>query len=145
MHGSRPDPAKARVGLEAMLVAGVEILTSPEAEIFVRFIMREQTAPTEAFTIIYDGVIRPLFDRVELLLQMASAVQLEPQDLKLRTTMLVGQLLHFRVCRATVLRNMGWSDIGPSERALILKAARNTLEAVLSHDDSPSDYREPSA
>ncbi|MDF7777207.1 CerR family C-terminal domain-containing protein [Sphingomonas sp. AOB5] len=125
------DPAAARAALQGILGAAVAIMTRDETEAFARFIIREQAEPTEAFNILYDGVMGPASDRVCALLQCAAGGRLDPAEARLRTLMLIGQVLMFRVCRATVLRGMGWSDIGPAEQIAIRRIATDHLDAIL--------------
>tara|TARA_R110000782_G_scaffold117364_2_gene207551 strand:- start:26794 stop:27507 length:714 start_codon:yes stop_codon:yes gene_type:complete len=128
---SAPDPQGAREGLYAMQTAAISMLTRRDVEAYARFIIGEQADRTEAFDILYNELMEPLCVHVSMLLRMASGGRLDEQGGRLRATMLIGQLFMFRLCRATVLRNMGWSDIGEEERVLLLQAARAHLDTML--------------
>jgi TetR/AcrR family transcriptional regulator, regulator of cefoperazone and chloramphenicol sensitivity len=126
-----PDPMMAREGLRAMQEAAIGMLTNNEVEAHARFIIGEQADQSEAFTVLYDELMEPLFAHVARLMQMATGGWLDEQGARLRATMFIGQLFLFRVCRASVLRNMGWSDIGEPERAQLLRTARAQLDTML--------------
>lgn len=125
------DPEAARAALHGILGAAIVIMTREETEAFARFIVREQADPTEAFTILYDGVMGPASDRVCALVHCAAGKRIAHTEARLRTLMLIGQILMFRVCRATVLRGMGWSAIGPAEQSEIRRIAGDNLDAIL--------------
>lgn len=125
------DPQSARGEIDTLLRAAVTILTCREIESFARFILREQMDPTEAFAILYEGAMQPLFLRFVMLLRVVVGPKLPDHELRLRATMMMGEILMFRVCRAAVLRNMGWSDIGPAECEDIVRGARRNVDAVL--------------
>lgn len=128
--GPLPDPDRLPVVLEALLDAGVAIATDYRLDAAARFIIREQAEPTEAFAIIYEGVMEPLLLRLTALLRAVAPPGVPEERLRLRATMVVGQILMVRFCRATVLRLMGWRDLGEAERAQIRETARINLRAI---------------
>ena len=125
------DPASARSALHAITANVATVLTNPNIEPVARFIVREQADPTEAFGLIYDGFMAPLLPRIARLLTIASGGRLEEREARLRTIALLGQALVFRVARATVLRSLGWTEIGPRELPEIERVLSDHLEAVL--------------
>ncbi len=135
MHAIRdqdaPNPQEARAMLEGLLTTAVGILTRHDIEAFARFIIREQSDPTEAFTIIYDGFMGPLLAQIVGLVGAVTEGRTNGREARLWAVMLVGQVVQFRVSRAVVMRTMGWKDIGEQERGPILSAMRTNLHAVL--------------
>lgn len=127
------DAQSARGEIDSLLRAAVTILTCQDIEPFARFILREQMDPTEAFAIVYEGAMQPLFLRFVLLIRVVVGKDMAEHEIRLRATMMMGEILMFRVCRAAVLRNMGWGDIGETEREDIIRGARRNIDAVL-HD-----------
>ncbi|WBX84317.1 CerR family C-terminal domain-containing protein [Sphingosinicella microcystinivorans] len=129
--GDDGDAAAARAALRTFLNAAVGIMTRPETEVFARFIIREQSDPTEAFNVLYEGFMERVLDRVTALLARASGGALDPLDARVRAVTLFGQILVFRIARAAVLRATGWSDIGPAEQQVIGRIALDQLDAIL--------------
>jgi len=128
---SAPDPASARRALHAIYVRVAAVLSTPDIEPIARFIVREQADPTEAFEVIYQAFMAPLLPRVARLLTIVSGGRLEDGEARLRTLTLLGQALVFRVARASVLKTMGWTGIGPVERTAIERVLADHLEAIL--------------
>lgn len=131
MCGADGSAEDARAALHQLLAAVVEIMTRDETEPFARFIVREQAEPTEAFTILYDGVMGRALGRAADLLIRASSGSLGQEDARVRALMLLGQVLVFRVCRATTLRATGWSGIDAAERDMIRRNGAAMLEQIL--------------
>lgn len=124
------DLAGLHAALDGLLEAGVAIATDYRLDAAARFIVREQAEPTEAFAIIYEGVMEPMLLRLVALLRAVAPSDVTEPQLRLRATMLVGQILTVRFCRASVLRLMGWQDLGEAERAQIRETARANLRAI---------------
>ena len=128
------DPDAIRTAFQQLLDAGVAIAIDPEMDDAALFITREQAQPTEAFAIIYEAVMEPLLNRLFMLLR-AAAPDASPEQLRLRATMLVGQILMFRFCRAAALRFMRWDGMADAERAQIMASAQATLRIILADLD----------
>jgi AcrR family transcriptional regulator len=130
-HTDDADRQSARQALHAIYAHVATVLTGIETASLARFIVPEQADPTEAFTIIYDDMMSPLLDRITGLLKAVARGKLEDREARLRAVALMGQVLVFRVARATVLRATGWTDIGPDEQELIRRIIAEHLDAVL--------------
>lgn len=124
------DLAGLHAALDGLLEAGVAIATDYRLDAAARFIVREQAEPTEAFAILYEGVMEPMLLRLTALLRAVAPPEVTEPQLRLRATMLVGQILMVRFCRAAVLRLMDWRDLGEAERAQIRETARANLRAI---------------
>jgi AcrR family transcriptional regulator len=123
-------PAAARAMLIRLFETYVDImLGSADAERWARFIVREQMQPTAAFDIIFRimGGAAGVASRL-----LATALgQPEDDEIKLRVLALFGQVLVFRVAQALVLRRMGWTEIGQTERAEIKRIVIGHINAIL--------------
>jgi len=131
-----PDPdglsaAAAAAQLAAMIDSLMGLLLSPEAAAWSRFIVREQAEPTRAFTIIWEEFQSGLSAYLVKLVLRASNGRWKPAEAKLRAVTLFGQVLVFRVARATALRVTGWEDIGAAQAAEIRRALQSNLRAIL--------------
>ncbi len=130
-RGDADDPLAARQALHAIYTHVAKVLTSANTASLARFIVREQADPTEAFTLIYDGMMAPLLARVVILLTIVANGKLDDSEARLRAVALLGQVLVFRVARETALRAVGWTDIGPDELEIIQRIIADHLRAVL--------------
>jgi AcrR family transcriptional regulator len=123
-------PAAARAMLHTLVETFADvILGTAEAERWARFIVREQMQPTAAFDIIFRimGGAAGVASRL-----LATALgQPEDDEIKLRVLALFGQVLVFRVAQALVLRRMGWTEIGQTERAEIKRIVIGHINAIL--------------
>ncbi len=113
------------------LIDGMLVLMAQEASTpWAQLILREQQAPTAAFTVLYDGFM----GRIAQLLNRLVA-RLGHGDDATRSGLLVvtilGQVLVFRAARAGVLRQLGWTQIGPAEIDAIRAQLTRNLSALL--------------
>jgi TetR/AcrR family transcriptional regulator, regulator of cefoperazone and chloramphenicol sensitivity len=124
------DVAAARASLHAIFSRMVEIMTGEESAAFSRFIVREQAEPSEAFDRIYSGTMGQMLARVATMLRVISGDTLDEIEARVRAMTLVGQILVFRVARATVLKGTGWSDFTAPETAIVKAAVADNLDAI---------------
>ena len=123
-----PD-ARARAFAHLLrLLDGLLLLMAQEASTpWAQLILREQQAPTAAFTVLYDGFMGRV---AELLNRLVARLGHDHDATRsgLLVVTILGQVLVFRAARAGVLRQLGWSEIGPAE----IDAIRAQLSANLS-------------
>lgn len=124
------DIAAARASLHAIFGRMIEVMVSEESAAFARFIVREQAEPTEAFDRIYAGAMGQMLARVAAMLQVITGDTLDETGARVRAMTLVGQVLVFRVARATVLAGTGWEDVTTPEAAIIKAAVADNLDAI---------------
>ncbi|MES1996380.1 MAG: CerR family C-terminal domain-containing protein [Pseudomonadota bacterium] len=129
--GDDGDIAAARAAIHAMAGGMTMVMLHDETAAISRFIVREQADPTEAFTRIYSGVMGQMLDRLTSLVNRVAGNRLTDAEARVRAMTIVGQVLVFRVARATVMTAMGWARIGPYEAAIILKSIAANLDAIL--------------
>jgi TetR/AcrR family transcriptional regulator, regulator of cefoperazone and chloramphenicol sensitivity len=109
-----PEEARAALG-RFVRTAGRLLATSPKAERWARFILREQLDPTDAFEIIYNSIMGRMHRTLTALVAAVLALDPESDEARLEAFSLLGQALIFRFARAAVLRRMGWEAIGEEE------------------------------
>lgn len=126
----------ARAMYHRLIETYVEILIgTQDAERWARFIVREQMHPTAAFDVIYGIMGGALAVGTRL---VASALgRAEDDELRLRMFSLFGQVLVFRVAQALVLKRMGWTSIGPAERAEIKRVVLSQVDAIFDREAAP--------
>ncbi len=106
------------------------MLASRESAPWAQLILREQQAPTPAFTLLYETLMGRVLDLLTRLLQRLRGTD---ADVRLEVATILGQVLVFRQARAAVLRLMDWNDIGEAELAAIQQQIRRNLAAQLVH------------
>jgi AcrR family transcriptional regulator len=113
-------------GMLLLLETLLEFVSRDDSTAFAQLVMREQQSPTAAFSLIYDGFMGK---HLELLTQLAS--RLDPRHDALHTRLkvltIMGQVLMFRIARASVRRHMAWSTIGSEELELVKSQLRRNL------------------
>lgn len=122
--------SNARSALKAILETLIESVVRQEIDALSMFIMREQAEPTEAFDIIYGGVMGRVIARIAELLTVISGARLTPLESKIRAMALMGQVMAFRVARAAVLRTTGWNQIGAAEVKMIQLVISQQVMAI---------------
>jgi AcrR family transcriptional regulator len=109
----------------------VEMMVHPKSAVWARFIVREQMDPTEAFDILYGGVMGRLLDHFSALIVHIGGGRCDAAEARLKTLAIVGQALVFRVARATLLRATGWTDIDTGGADTIRRIVRDHTGAIL--------------
>ena len=127
----KQDGAAARNALSVIFERYAAAMVSDEIAVFARFIVREQMDPTEAFDILWGGVMGRLLDRIASLLVTISGQRLSIAEARVRTMALMGQVIVFRVAHATVLRLNRWKQVGPAQRRAIHQVIQAHLSAIL--------------
>lgn len=116
-----------------LTVLGETMLTlfaDDESAIWVRYMVREQAEPTEAYERIYTGFLQPMLMAVRHLVGILLETDPDCERVRLRTLSLVGSLIVYRVGRATILREMGWSAVGTEEVAAIRNIAAELVAGI---------------
>jgi AcrR family transcriptional regulator len=94
-------------------------------------IVREQTHPTKAFSILYEGCLERL-QRLGAELIRAYVGDRAPHDeCIVRFHAMLGEALAFRFARETIMRRAGWREVGQQEEAIIRSVVTEHAELVL--------------
>lgn len=96
---------------------------------WVRLILREQQDPTEAFQLLYDGIISRMIGLVTQLVAMGSGLEQSSEACRIRAMMIFGQVLVFRTARGTVSRHLGWDPPGPDSLRALKQQFRLVIES----------------
>lgn len=125
-------PGERHLGLLlGMLDNMVALLVRDESAQWAQLIGREQREPTAAFEILYGGIMGRVTGLLARLVLSVRGGGTEA-DARLAVVSIMGQLLVFRVGRAAVLRQLGWSTIGDKELEIIQTHLHKTVTAQLS-------------
>ena len=123
-------PEAARAALHRLIGTITDtLLGTAEAELWARFIVREQLQPTAAFDVIYGFMENAMTTALHLVTTILGVP--EDEEIRLRTITMLGQIIVFRVAQTLVLRRMQWTAIGDRERAAIKLVILQNLDAIL--------------
>ena len=125
---------EARELLTEVIQAMAELFSSCESEPWAQFVMREQMEPTEAFNRLYRNVTKPLFDVVGKLIARLLCEDPSSEHVRLRTLMLLGGVMVFRMAHAAALAQLGWKKIGTREIDAIKAMATELVDAIGKHE-----------
>ncbi len=124
------DPTASRQALVEAVCAIYEdfatiVLSGDMPESWRRFITREQVEPTGtgAFEAMF-AAIRPLFETVFKLVARLLDLPETHHEVRLLSTMILGQVSVFRTHRTGALRLLRWRQFGPAELRQIRAVAR---------------------
>jgi len=123
--------AEARAQIHQIFSTLTTLMLKPESASWARYILREQMDPTPAFDELYKTLMGPTLARLTDLIRRIAINRIRIDEARLRVLALFGQVLVFRVCRATVLRSNDWDDVGDSEAGRIRSIVLRHLDAVL--------------
>lgn len=126
-----PGPDGAIPAILVVIDGFVMLMTSPQSAPWARFVVREQMAPSPAFDILYSEMMEGIADHVSGLIRVTAAGRIDDADARVKALAIFGQVLVFRVARATVLRVMGWDDVTPAEAEEIQRTVRAHTLAIL--------------
>lgn len=137
--GGRPiDIIEARAILVMLAETMLTLFANDESAVWVRYMVREQAEPTEAYDRIYSGFLQPVLAAARHLVGILIGEDPASERVGLRTLSLVGSLVVYRVGRATVLRELGWDSVGPQEIAAIRGIARDLVDGIRPIEESAS-------
>jgi TetR/AcrR family transcriptional regulator, regulator of cefoperazone and chloramphenicol sensitivity len=124
-------PAQAVEQVIGIADGFLAMMLSPESASWARFIVREQMAPTPAFDVLWGAFMQRLSGYLVQLVLRAGNGHWKLAEARVRTVALIGQVLVFRVARATALRINAWEDIGAAEAAEIRRVLHAHIRAIL--------------
>jgi AcrR family transcriptional regulator len=119
-----------------LFVAAVEgigrfMLGRPEAESIARFMVREQMDPSETFAVLYATLIRPRHEVMCRLFARATGEDAASEAVIIAVSAMFGQIMFFRVGRATALARLGLEVIDPPRLDAILAAVTTSIRATV--------------
>ena len=118
---AKSSPADARQAARAMLgqilTAMARVFVSEESAPWARFMIREQMEPTPAFDSLYASLLEPMLGVLRALIGSLLGQDPGSEAVRLRALATVGHILILRAARATLVRQLGWQQIGAREMA----------------------------
>lgn len=129
--GLLPQAAAAELVVLAVTRLARFILGRPEAEAVARFMVREQMDPTETFTALYERLIRPRHEAMCRIFARATGEEATSEEVIIAVSALFGQIMFFRVGRATALARLGWDTIDEPRLDAILAVVTTNIRATI--------------
>lgn len=109
----------------------VDVLTAEESTAWANIIVREQQEPSPAFELFYSRMHERVLVQVASLVARIAGRQTPSMSDRLTVLTIVGQVLVFRVARATAMRFLEWETLKPREIGRIKKTVRANIAAML--------------
>jgi TetR/AcrR family transcriptional regulator, regulator of cefoperazone and chloramphenicol sensitivity len=106
-------------------------LSSQESTKWLGIFMREQIEPTDAFDILYEGVMEPFHLCLSALIARVLNIAPEDSETKLRAYAISGQVFIFHLSRAEIRRSMAWTEFRPRELELIRRVILEQVRAIM--------------
>lgn len=124
-------PPAARRTLHRALERAAEVFNGEETTAASRFMVMQQADAGEGFDLLHDQAVGPMIDIIVSLLLAAVGHCIAEDEARVISVALFGQVLAFRLSRASVLRANRWSELGPGHLAMIKRVIANNLDAIL--------------
>lgn len=107
------------------------MLTRPEAEDIVPFMLRELAENGPVLEDVYSTMFAPVHGRLCRLWSAITGQPAESEKTRLLVFTLIGQLLYFRIGRPIVERRMGWPKTGADEAQKVADILIGNLHAII--------------
>ncbi|MGL4279269.1 MAG: CerR family C-terminal domain-containing protein [Albidovulum sp.] len=131
-----PDMATKAIEGAIRTMAGF-MLTRPEAEDIVPFMLRELAENGRVLDDVYTTMFAPVHGRLCRLWSLVTGQPAESEKTRLLVFTLIGQLLYFRIGRPIVERRMGWQKTGAEEAQKVADTIIGNLHAIIERERRP--------
>lgn len=129
-QGAAIGEEEARVLLTDIVRRMAALFIGQESEPWVRFMIREQMAPTEAFQRVYGHVMKPMLGLAGVLVGILLGESARSEHVRLRALSLLGSVLVFRVAHALVMTHLGWETVGTDEAEAVCALADELTASI---------------
>jgi len=107
----------------------IELFGDESSSPWVSLVLREQQNPTEAFHLFYDQFLGRILSLTTRLVASAANLEQESEACRIRTLMVVGQALIFRIARGSTQRHLGWNTLTAANITAIKAQFHCSIEA----------------
>ena len=133
--GKAPKGATARrklylPALFDIIDAVLSMLLDPETSNWADLIVREQSRPTAAFNVLYEGFMGSLLDLLTRLVAQLREVDDLPTA-RLTALGIIGQMLVWRMAHHGAMRHLEWTALDETKIAAIKQSVRRNVTAQL--------------
>jgi AcrR family transcriptional regulator len=134
--GKKLKPEQARQHLRDLMGTMARVFLHDESAPWARYIIREQMEPTAAFDHLYERILAPMLELVRTLLGSALGKDPNSEQIRLRAMSTMGQLIVLRAARATLMRQLSWTEIGDDEQAAVEMLIVNLVSSLVAGEKS---------
>jgi len=117
--------------IKRVLSRMLHMMNSAVTKDWSTLIIREQQHPTEAFAILRNGVLGKLHIILTKLIALQLGINEESERANLLAFTFIGQIIVFKMARASVLSHLQWERVGEQELALIEDVVFNNFSQLL--------------
>jgi len=117
--------------IKQLLGGLLQVINSTETKDWSSLIIREQQHPTEAFAIMESGIHGRIRKTINTLVARQMKLDDVSEQAKLISITLLGQILMFKMGRATVLASMNWERISAEELNKIEQCIFSNFASIL--------------
>ncbi len=122
----------ARKALKTLVESVAHLFVdSDEPKSWALIVMREQARPTEAFDILYYGMMKTLHGQISALIGICTGLPAQGDEAKIRAHTFLGQILVFLSSRETLIRQLGVKKLSDHHVSLIHKVLWAQVAAAL--------------
>lgn len=107
-------------------------LGRPQTDKWLSIIIREQLWPTDAFSILFEGFMRPLDQALFGLVARIIGLNPDDREVKLRALAIKGEIQIFQISRSAVKRTLNWKNYGPENLDAIRCVIMDNLSRIFS-------------
>lgn len=124
--------ARALQLLLTLFDAFIEMLAGQASAHWTPLVLREQQDPTEAFDLIYDSLIGRMLSLITRLVAISSGMEEGSEACRIRTLMVLGHAMVFRIARGFTKRYLQWEELTPAHVDAIKEQFRHSVESQFS-------------
>ncbi len=118
------------------------LIADERAAAVSRFVLRELSAPSGAFAVLFETLMRPAHTQLCRLWGAATGTDPDSEATRLAVFAALGSTAYFRVARPVVTARMGWDTYSPQAVSAIAHTLETQLRAALDAA-SPTPQPEP--
>jgi len=128
---SSEDHARALGFLLRLIDGFVTLMAGDESGPWVQLILREQQAPSPAFEKLHGGFIGRVLGVLTRLVALLRELDNDSSEARLLAFTVIGQVQAFRAARASLLRQMRWSEITEARLAAIRHVIEHNVTLLM--------------
>lgn len=130
IEGNSADHLDTYVQCMEKILFAFAILTTKEKISWARLVLREQQEPTEAFELLFNGVMGKVLGTLTRLVSLVTGKTEDDPSTRICALTLIGQVLVFRAANAAALRHMQWTHVHENELDIIHQHIHASLNAL---------------
>ncbi|MBK4714554.1 MULTISPECIES: transcriptional regulator CecR [Tenebrionibacter/Tenebrionicola group] len=131
LDAAPPDKAAIRNVIHRACRLTTELLTKDDTLQLSKFVSREQLAPTDAYAILHERMIAPLYQYFSRLIARYTGQDADATETILHVHSLIGAMVGFRLTQETLFMRCGWTQFTKARSQLIAKVILQQVDFIL--------------